>query len=112
MKREIASVLILGAITGFYALLYLACSVDKQCDDVCQKTWRIDSLIRANTSAVYVDRCQTSAFCIYVNDSVPHNLDGLVDTACMYLKNEGLQHYSVNIIGAPSRDTLLKQTCP
>jgi hypothetical protein len=111
MRRKIISLLVFVAIAGFYALLYLACSVDK-CDDACYKLSDVSRSIKKDSLVVYSIQCGTGSFCINVNDSMQRNWNGLADTACQYIRNKGLRNYTVTIISDISLDTLLKQTCP
>lgn len=112
MKKNIISLLLLSSIIAFYGFLYLACSVDK-CDDTCYKLIDVSDQIQKDSVRIaYAYQCGAGSFCIMVKDSISQNWNGLADTACLYIKNKGLQNYTVQIIGNNTRDTLVKQTCP
>lgn len=104
--------LVLSGVLFFYAFLYIATSIDKKCDDVCQKFDKINLEIKKDSAVVYAYQCSSIGYCIDVNNTLLRNWIGLADSACMFIKNEGLQNYTVHVIDHQNQDTLLKQTCP
>ena len=109
MRTYVKGLLFSGVLL-FYALLYLA--TQKKCDDECRKMDRIDRKLSADTAVYGTFQCRTNILCVYVNDSLNRNWSAVADTACLYLKNEGMQHFTVAVLSSPERDTLVKQTCP
>jgi hypothetical protein len=109
MKKNLKWLLLSGVLL-FYAALYLA--TEKKCDDECQKLKRVGTKLNNDPSVYNNYQCGTDMLCVHVNDSISRNWGTLADTACQYLKNEGLQHYNVYIVARTNQDTLAKQTCP
>lgn len=103
---------ILSGVLFFYAFLYIATSKDFPCEGDCAKFENIREKLSKDSAVFSSFPCNTDILCVYVKDSLQHNWSGLADTACIYLNNEGLQNYKVNIIGNSARDTLLTRTCP
>jgi hypothetical protein len=64
--------------------------------------------MRNNCPQTYTYKCNTDLICLHLFDSTQSATTGLADTAGMYLKNEGLLNYKINIIDNNSVDTLLK----
>lgn len=109
--------LVLSSVLIFYAFLYIATTkrpygLPPACDEICDKVKRIDTLVRRVYTQTSVYSCRSDMVCLLVADSASINSKNLADTTCMYLNNEGLQNYTVSVIGYPSQDTLLKQKCP
>jgi hypothetical protein len=94
----------------FYAFLYLATS--KKCDDECQKLKRIGAELRKDSAVYNTYQCGTAMFCMYVDNAASRNWTEMANEACGFMMNEGLRHYTVNIVGGTNRDTLAKSTCP
>jgi hypothetical protein len=116
MKKEYGRWLLLSGVLLFYAFLYIATSKIEDgpyaCDEECEKIRKVDSLMRNDYPLTYTYKCNTDFICLNLFDSTQSATKGLTDTACMYLKNEGLLNYKINVIGNNGRDTLLKQPCP
>jgi hypothetical protein len=115
MKKEYGRWLLLSGVLLFYAFLYIATTKKRMpydCDDECEKLRKVDSLILLKYPQTYTYKCNTAMFCINITDTVQIPRQGLADTACMYLKDQGLLNLSVSVVANAGRDTLLKQTCP
>jgi hypothetical protein len=115
MKKEYGRWLLLSVVLLFYAFLYIATTkaeVPYVCDEECEKLRKVDSLMRNNYPQMYTYKCNTDIICLNLFDSTQSATAGLADTACMYVKNEGLLNYKINVIGNNSMDTFLKQPCP
>lgn len=115
MKRKTTGAGVLGLLLCFYAFLYLATSRDVPCEtDECFKLESIDSLLKKNPGVAHTGRCHTNRLCIQVDDiNYTRNWKGIADTACMYLKEKGLHHFSVDILSTRDRgDTIHAQDCP
>ena len=111
--------LVLSGVLLFYAFLYLASSGWNEggelpaCDEVCEKLQTVGGKLFADSSGVLsAGQCGTSQLCLGIADSLANNQNRLADSACGYMRDEGLLNYTVSIIGHPSQDTLLTQTCP
>lgn len=111
--------LVLSGILVCYAVLYMASSgwneggVLPACDEVCEKLQTVGGKLFANSSGTLMtEKCHTAQFCVTVNDSTNTNWNILADSACSYMKEEGLLNYTVNVIGYYSHDTLLTKPCP
>jgi hypothetical protein len=114
MKKQIKWFVLSGVLL-FYSFLYIATSkvqMPYACDDECMKFRKVDSLIRTTYPQTYSYKCNTDVLCLNLFDSSQYATQGLADTACMYLQNEGLLSYKISIIGNNGRDTLLNQPCP
>lgn len=100
----------------FYAFLYYECTPPDRgqynCDEVCEKFQNISMHILKDSTVLMAIQCSTSQYCITVKDSITLDWTALADSACTYIKNEGLQNYNVNIIGYYNQDTLINQKCP
>ena len=109
--------LVLSSVLLFYSFLYVATSVEKdvppRCDENCMKFRTVtDKIFADSLQAVSTVQCSTAQFCITVNDSTNNNWAAMADSACSYMKEEGLIDYTVNIIGYYNGHTLVKQFCP
>lgn len=102
--------LVLSSVLLFYAALYTATS--KKCDGTCEKMDRINRRLVTDPAIYGTYPCRTDFLCVAADDSVSRNWAAVVDTACLYLNNEGLHNYTVAILGGANRDTLAKQRCP
>lgn len=109
MKRNFRWLLLSGMLL-FYAFLYLATS--KKCEDECQKLKRIGAELKKDSAVYDTYQCGAVMLCIHVNDSAGRNWNEMADRACGYINNEGLQQYTVTIVGGINRDTLATKTCP
>lgn len=106
---------VLPIILLLYAFLYIATTRVVRCDDACQRYYGVDTMLSKNRPYVVNSfKCSDSVFCIFVNDSVPHNWPGLADTACTYLHAVSLPSTWILVKGymQPLTDTLAYQRCP
>lgn len=105
----------LVAILLGYAFLYIATSKPYLCEGDCEKLESVGSLLQRSKSSVQsaYGNERDSSFNISVYDSTQTVWTGLADTACIYLRDHGLNRYKVSITKYRNYlDTLAKRQCP
>ena len=110
---------ILFAIIILYGLMYIATSVDKECEN-CEKFEQVRNYFLKDSNHIqYVDRCFTSinpydSLCVSIKDSTARDWDAVADSICMIATQNGLPKRHVFIINYLGNvpDTLVIRHCP
>jgi hypothetical protein len=116
--KPLTKSLILLAVVVFYAFLYWATSIDRKCDEDCQRIYQLDTILLNKYRYLYtVNRCgraPTDTLCVYVRDTSGINWDRFADTVCTYANSVGLRQQQLFIIRNTSfpADTVARKKCP
>ena len=82
------------------------------CDDDCQKLQNISDSLHKNPLVRFSGKCNTSQYCIHVNDTLQRDWSGVADTTCRLLQERAFSQFVVSVIGNVSGDTLVNRRCP
>ena len=104
---------ILTTIVVFYAFIYLATSKQVPLSDFCEKASNTASMFQ-QSYVVGSNCCSDTSFCVTVKDTTGVDWNALADTACLYLRTQGLTNCRVYVLQYTSIgiDTLANNKCP
>ena len=111
MVRKTSHYLLPFILVG-YAFLYMA-TKKNYCDEDCLKMDKVEGELKERPYVFDAFIVNGKTVFVRVEPSVPHNWQGLGDTACSMVKEMGLPQRTVMIVTyKPPLDTLAVSNCP
>jgi hypothetical protein len=101
-----------------YAFMYIATSKQPLCNDDCEKTEKVASILLQDKKYVQsVYRCTqpriSDTLCVFVKDMIGINWNLLADTTCLLATQNGLLQQKIFVLkGNYPYDTVARKICP
>lgn len=110
---------VLLAIIAIYGFMYLATSIEKKCEDDCQRFSEVQNFFLKDSNHIsFLNSCGSinpyDSLCVIIKDSTSCDWNSLADSVCMVATQNGLPKtrvFIINYLGS-APDTLVKKSCP